>query len=88
MGMPRYRVRYGFGRAFTLYTQLHQISTVGSYILALGMLLPNLIQSMFAGKKSPANPWGGVSMEWETATPPIEHNPRTTCLHTGAVRIS
>jgi cytochrome c oxidase subunit 1 len=78
MGMPRRYHAYDMvsEELLPLYTQLHQISTVGSYILALGMLLTfaNLIQSMFAGKKSPANPWGGVSMEWETATPPIEHN--------------
>ena len=28
----------------------------------------------FKGKKAPKNPWGAVSLEWETATPPIEHN--------------
>ena len=32
------------------------------------------LHSLMFGKKSPANPWGGLSLEWESATPPIEHN--------------
>jgi cytochrome c oxidase subunit 1 len=29
---------------------------------------------MFKGEKAPRNPWGGLSLEWETASPPVEHN--------------
>ena len=55
----------------------HNMSTGGSYILAVGlfMTLGYLLWSLRKkGTRSPHNPWGGVSMEWETATPPIEHN--------------
>ena len=29
-----------------------------------------LIQSLVSGKKAPANPWGGNSLEWHTTSPP------------------
>jgi cytochrome c oxidase subunit 1 len=70
-GMPR---RYwAYLPEFTIY---HQISTIGSYILAAGLFttLFCLIHSLVKGEKSPANPWNGLSLEWATATPPIEHN--------------
>ena len=41
---------------------------------SLFLILFYLLNSLRNGEKAPANPWGGVSMEWETATPPIEHN--------------
>ena len=53
-----------------------QASTIGSFIfgLSLFIMLGYLIHSLFKGVKAPHNPWGAVSLEWETATPPIEHN--------------
>jgi cytochrome c oxidase subunit I len=70
-GMPRRYHEY-----LPQYEQLHVISSLGSHILSAGLLLTlfYLLHSLFWGKKSPHNPWGGVSLEWETATPPIEHN--------------
>lgn len=70
-GMPR---RYAsFVDEFTIY---HQISTWGSYLLGVGFLvhLGVFIHSLAAGKPAPQNPWGGLTMEWEAASPPIEHN--------------
>ncbi len=54
----------------------HQMSTVGAYIFGVGlfMTLGYLLHSLFRGEKAPSNPWGGVSMEWLAASPPIEHN--------------
>ena len=54
----------------------HQLSTIGAFTLGLGLFITAgyLIASLFTGKKAPHNPWGGVSIEWDTATPPIEHN--------------
>lgn len=55
----------------------HRASTIGSYILASGLFLTGayLLHSWFYGKKETAdNPWGGKSLEWETQTPPDEHN--------------
>jgi cytochrome c oxidase subunit 1 len=54
----------------------HLMSTIGSYILALGLFvaLAALLTGIFGKRKAPANPWGGKSLEWETASPPSEHN--------------
>lgn len=70
-GMPR---RYAsYPPEFQFW---HQASTIGSYILAVGLFLSLgvLIASLIRGRKAAHNEWGGVSLEWETATPPIEHN--------------
>jgi cytochrome c oxidase subunit 1 len=58
------------------FQTLHQISTVGSWIIGLGflVLLVNFINSLRAGKKAPRNPWGSASLEWQTTTPPPLYN--------------
>lgn len=55
---------------------LHQWSTVGSYILGLGLFiaLGTLIQGALNGKAAPKNPWLGGSLEWITDSPPDAHN--------------
>jgi len=79
-GMPRRYHEY-----VPEFQQLHVQSTIGYYILGIGLFLAlfALLASLFNGKKAPHNPWGGVSLEWHTATPPIHHNfheaPVVTC---------
>ncbi|MCL4221201.1 MAG: cbb3-type cytochrome c oxidase subunit I [Phycisphaerales bacterium] len=70
-GMPRRYASY-----VEHFQLLHQISTVGSWILAVGFLvhLANFLHSLVAGPKAPPNPWGGLTLEWETESPPIAHN--------------
>ncbi len=70
-GMPRRYATY-----IPEFTNLHQLSTYGSFILLLGFLvhLFVFIHSLVAGRPAPKNPWGGLSLEWETDSPPIEHN--------------
>jgi cytochrome c oxidase subunit I len=70
-GMPRRYASY-----VDEFTWMHQASTVGTWILLLGFLvhLFVFVHSLVAGPKAPPNPWGGLSLEWETASPPIEHN--------------
>jgi len=70
-GMPRRYHEY-----LPEFAIWHQLSTIGAFIFGLGlfMILGYFIKSLINGEKAPHNPWGGVSMEWETATPPIEHN--------------
>jgi len=87
-GMPRRY--YMYQPEFQIY---HHISTGGSYIMALGFLITAiyLIHSLFAGKKAPANPWGGASLEWQCASPPPHDNFATTprvgdCYDFSAVR--
>ncbi len=70
-GMPRRY--YNYPSEFTIY---HVISSIGSYLLAIGFIITAiyLIHSLVKGRKAPANPWGGASLEWQTASPPIHDN--------------
>ncbi len=70
-GMPRRY--YAYQPEFQIY---HHISTGGAYIMGLGFVITAiyLIHSLFAGKKAPANPWGGASLEWQCTSPPPHDN--------------
>ncbi|MEM1184111.1 MAG: cbb3-type cytochrome c oxidase subunit I [Planctomycetota bacterium] len=70
-GMPRRYATY-----VDEFTLLHQISTYGSWILAAGLFLHLFVfvHSLVAGRPAPPNPWGGLTLEWEAESPPIEHN--------------
>jgi len=70
-GMPRRYATY-----VPEFQTLHQISTVGTWVLGLGFLihLGVFLHSLVAGAKAPRNPWGGLTFEWETESPPVEHN--------------
>ncbi len=52
------------------------ISTSGSYMMGVGFLILAgvLVQSLLAGRRAPANPWGGASLEWQVASPPPHEN--------------
>ncbi|HPR64487.1 MAG TPA: cbb3-type cytochrome c oxidase subunit I [Thermoanaerobaculia bacterium] len=54
----------------------HVIATVGSWILILGLVLYawNLFRSLKRGEPAPANPWGGVTLEWTIPSPPPHEN--------------
>ena len=70
-GMPRRYYNY-----VEEFTTLHQASTIGSYVLALGFFIMAgyLIHSLFRGKPAPDNPWGSATLEWETTSPPPYYN--------------
>src|SRR5436190_7138261 len=70
-GMPRRYYNY-----LPQFTELHQISTVGSWILGAGLFLTAayLLATFRKPMDAPMNPWGGRTLEWETQSPPIEHN--------------
>jgi len=70
-GMPR---RYhDYPEAFQF---LHVLSTLGSGVLALGYLLPLIYLgwSLARGSKAGPNPWDAKGLEWQTSSPPPEHN--------------
>jgi cytochrome c oxidase subunit 1 len=71
LGMPRRYYDY-----LPEYQTYHVIATVGSWILVAGILIMviNLIVSLRRGKKAPANPWGGATLEWTVASPPPAEN--------------
>ncbi len=70
-GMPRRYYNY-----LEQFTPLHQASTAGAFVMAAGLFLMAgyLAHSLFAGKKAPANPWGGASFEWQCTSPPPHDN--------------
>lgn len=70
-GMPRRYASY-----VDEFQMLHQVSTVGSWILALGFIIHAavFIYSLVAGERASPNPWGGLTLEWEVESPPPEHN--------------
>ncbi len=71
LGMPRRYYDY-----IDAYGSYHVWSSIGAYIMAVGFFLTAgyLIHSLIAGKKAVENPWGAATLEWRTASPPIEHN--------------
>jgi cytochrome c oxidase subunit 1 len=75
-GMPRRYYNY-----LPEFQSLHQLSTIGAYTLGLGFLLTAyyLIASLRKKKyDAPMNPWGGATLEWQTASPPPYYNFHTT----------
>jgi cytochrome c oxidase subunit I len=79
LGMPR---RYHeYPPEFQL---LNLFSSAGAAVLAAGYLLPlcYLTWSFLRGARASANPWHATGLEWQTASPPPQHNfehePRVT----------
>jgi cytochrome c oxidase subunit 1 len=70
-GMPRRYYNYP-----PEFTALNQMSSIGSYIMAvgLGMMPVYLLYALFRGRRAPANPWGGATLEWQCSSPPPTHN--------------
>lgn len=71
MGMPRRYYDY-----LPQFADLQLISTIGSWLMAIALVLiiGNIIYSIFNGKKSKSNPWGGVTLEWHVSSPPPLEN--------------
>jgi cytochrome c oxidase subunit 1 len=71
LGMPRRYYDY-----LPEFTNLNVISTVGTWILAIGLLLMlyNLYRGYKSGEKASRNPWGGITLEWQTKSPPPLEN--------------
>jgi cytochrome c oxidase subunit I len=71
MGLPRRHYSYP-----AEFQTLQVLVSAGATVLALGYLLPGiyLIWSLFHGRKAPPNPWGGSTLEWQTASPPPRQN--------------
>ena len=61
-----------------LFSELHTLSTVGSWVMALGLFIAAITLLASLRKSAPkasANPWGAMTLEWTaTTTPPDPHN--------------
>lgn len=71
LGMPRRYYDY-----LPQYEPYHVISTIGSWILASGIvfMLGNLVYGLLKGPKAVTNPWGGTTLEWRVPSPPPLEN--------------
>jgi cytochrome c oxidase subunit I len=72
-GMPRRVADYLESDGFTT---LNRVSTIGSWVMSLGMLvfLWNLWRSRRKGAPAGDDPWGGHTLEWWTPSPPPAGN--------------
>src|ERR1019366_8080733 len=70
-GMPRRYYNY-----LPQFQGLHDVSTVGSWILASGLFLTAayLLASLRKPMDAPDDPWGGSTLEWRTSSPPPTNN--------------
>jgi cytochrome c oxidase subunit 1 len=72
-GMPRRVADYSPSAGFTGWNSL---ATLGSYVIALSMLvfLWNLLRSARARVEAGPDPWGGHTLEWWAPSPPPREN--------------
>ena len=70
-GMPRRYYTY-----LDQYQPLHAFSSVGAFIIGAGFFIMAfyLIHAMMKGKQVGKNPWGALTLEWTTTSPPSHHN--------------
>ncbi|MBP1728386.1 MAG: coxA [Deltaproteobacteria bacterium] len=70
-GMPRRYYDY-----LPEFSSLNLAATVGSWILAAGMviMLVNLFRGLLKGEPAGNNPWGGATLEWTISSPPPTEN--------------
>jgi cytochrome c oxidase subunit 1/cytochrome c oxidase subunit I+III len=73
LGMPRRVYTYS---ASSGLAGLNLLSTVGAYVLGLGILVAawNLYRCRTRGAVAGDNPWGAASLEWLAASPPEDYN--------------
>jgi cytochrome c oxidase subunit 1 len=88
--LPQFVLGYsGMPRRYPYYPPEFQmfniLSTAGATIQGVGYIMPAfyLLASLFFGKDAGPNPWRGTGLEWQTASPPPDHNfnelPHVTC---------
>jgi cytochrome c oxidase subunit I len=72
-GMPRRIYTYQPDMGWSTY---NLISTIGSYILGIGILMSmyNFVRSYKHGKIAGPDPWKGNTLEWFTTSPPPVNN--------------
>jgi cytochrome c oxidase subunit 1 len=70
-GMPRRYAEY-----LPRFHTENVISTIGSAVLAVGILVMcwNFLQGIRKGAPAPADPWRALSLEWRAASPPETEN--------------
>lgn len=71
LGMPRRYHDY-----VPEYGPLNMISTIGSWLIGLGLfvVLYVIIEGLLSKRKASDNPWGAKTLEWQTSSPPPHEN--------------
>jgi cytochrome c oxidase subunit 1/cytochrome c oxidase subunit I+III len=83
-GMPRRIYTYPRGMG---WDDLNMLTTVGAFVLAIGvlLLLINIFASLRRGAVAGPNPWDGPTLEWSIPSPPPPYNfkviPHVTSRH-------
>ncbi|MDX1520229.1 MAG: cytochrome c oxidase subunit I [Anaerolineae bacterium] len=72
LGMPRRVYTYPMGLGWDIY---NLVSTIGAFVFAAGVLVFvwNFFWSWRNGQPAGNDPWGADSLEWATASPPINY---------------
>ena len=72
-GMPRRIYDYPEAAGWEGY---NLISTVGSFMLGIGVMITywNVVRSLRKGRRAGNDPWKGNTLEWFTQSPPPENN--------------
>jgi cytochrome c oxidase subunit 1 len=72
-GMPRRIETYNAGMGWNF---LNELSSIGAYITAIGVLVNawNIFTSWRHGEIAGDNPWDGQTLEWACSSPPPDHN--------------
>ncbi len=75
-GMPRRYHDYSNFLKTDLFERYHGFSSYGALVLGVGfiIILCYLLASLFNGKSAGNNPWGGLTFEWSTTSPPPTEN--------------
>jgi hypothetical protein len=73
LGMPRRVYTYN---AYHGWATLNLITSVGSFLFAVGVLLflVNVLKSLRTGALATQNPWDAPTLEWSVPSPPPAYN--------------
>ena len=73
LGMPRRAYTYDSGGLWEAY---NMVSTIGSYLIAAGMLVfvANVIKTARTGTRAGQDPWQADTLEWYATSPPPAWN--------------
>jgi heme/copper-type cytochrome/quinol oxidase subunit 1 len=73
LGMPRRVYTY---QAHGLWEIYNMISSIGSAVMAAGMLVfvANVVQTFRVGRRADNDPWVADTLEWYTTSPPPAWN--------------
>ena len=76
LGMPRRYWQYDGLMNTEIFHFYHQLSTLGSWFIAVSfiIMLVYLVHSIKYGKAAGSNPWGALTLEWQTPSPAPAHN--------------